>query len=426
MKIPRPRRKKMKRRLELKPPGTAPGTLIADPESPKPVVSVMAFGVGPGMDGGGNSASGGGNGAGNGGGGGGGGSLNIEKADATLDDVRALRAEMLGGRSKHRVLWVNVDGLGDTAVVQGLGEIFGLHKLALEDVLSVHQRAKVDQYPDNIFIVLREPQTHFEVSTAAEALTGNTAGGSGGVGGHFDSDQVSMFLGKDFVITFQEKRGDCFNPVRMRIRANRGKVCQAGPDYLVYSIIDAVVDAYFPVLESFGERLEDLEDIAVERPTQKTVHDIHLVKRELLIMRRSIWPAREALGTLVRDHSPLISDETRVYLRDAYDHLVQLIEILENYRELGSDLMDIYLSAMSNRMNEVMKVLTVIATIFMPLSFIVGIYGMNFDTKFPLNMPELEWRYGYVFVWVIILATAGGLLGFFYKRGWIGPGRWRE
>lgn len=416
MKIPRPRLKKMKRRLELKPPGTAPGTLIADPLAPKPTVSVMAYGHGAGSDGLGNGGGNGGN-----GGNGSGGSLNIEKTEATLDDVRALRAEMMGGRSRHRVLWVNVDGLGDTAVVQGLGEIFGLHKLALEDVLSVHQRAKVDQYPDNIFIVLREPQTHFEVSTAAEAMVGGE-----GKGGHFDSDQVSMFLGKDFVITFQEKRGDCFNPVRMRIRANRGKVCQSGPDYLVYSIVDAVVDAYFPVLESFGERLEDLEDIAVERPTQKTVHDIHMVKRELLIMRRSIWPAREALGTLVRDHSPLISDETRVYLRDAYDHLVQLIEILENYRELGSDLMDIYLSAMSNRMNEVMKVLTVIATIFMPLSFIVGLYGMNFDTKFPLNMPELEWKYGYVFVWVIILATAGGLLGFFYKRGWIGRGRWRE
>lgn len=397
MKLRRPRLKRLSRQIALKPPGTAPGTLIADPEAPKPVVSVMAYGAG---------SSGGADG------------LNTEKNPATLDDIRTLRMETMAG--KHRVLWVNVDGLGDTSVVQGLGEIFGLHKLALEDVLSVHQRAKVDQFPDNMFIVLREPQLNPNGDICPTSASGLN------VPDHFDSDQVSMFLGKDFVITFQEKRGDCFDPVRSRIRSCRGKVCQAGPDYLIYSIIDAVVDAYFPVLEKFGERLEDLEDTAVERPTQGTVHDIHMVKRELLVMRRSIWPAREALGTLVRDHSPLIADETRVYLRDAYDHLVQLIEILENYRELGSDLMDIYLSAMSNRMNEVMKVLTVIATIFMPLSFIVGIYGMNFDTKHPLNMPELEWRYGYLFVWIVILATAGGLLGFFYRRGWLGRGRWKE
>lgn len=371
MRIRRPRSKKLKRQLQLKPPGTAPETLVADPNAPKPKITVIGYGL-PGSR------------------------THEDREITSIDELAAMRA-------RHPRIWVNVDGLGDADAIRRIGELFGLHKLALEDVLSTRQRPKVDVFTDHLFIVIREPMP---------------------IDGHFDTDQVSIFLGENFVITFQERHGDCLNPVRERIRGARGKTTTAGPDYLVYSIIDAVVDAYFPVLEAFGEKLEELEDRAVEHPTAGIVHEIHAVKRELLQMRRAIWPAREGVGLLVRGDSLLVHPETRVYLRDAYDHLVQLIDMLENYRELGSDLMDIYLSSQSHRLNEVMKVLTVIATIFMPLSFIVGIYGMNFDTNHPLNMPELHWKYGYVFVWAIILITGGGMLAWFMKRGWIGPGKW--
>ncbi len=367
----RARSKKLKRALQLKPPGTAPETLVADPAAPKPRITAIGYG-------------------------GEGDCAHEERTLADSSEIREFRA-------RHQRIWINVDGLGDADAIRAIGDEFGLHKLALEDVLSTRQRPKVDIFADHIFIVIREPMP---------------------VDGHFDTDQVSIFLGREFVITFQERQGDCLNPVRERIRGSRGRICAAGPDYLVYSIIDAVVDAYFPVLEAFGESLEALEDRAVERPNASIVHEIHGLKRDLLQIRRAVWPARESVGLLVRGESPLIHDDTRVYLRDAYDHLVQLIDMLENYRELGSDLMDIYLSSQSHRLNEVMKVLTVIATIFMPLSFIVGIYGMNFDTNHPLNMPELHWNFGYLFVWGIILLVGGGMLAWFYRRGWIGPGNW--
>lgn len=376
-KFRRPR--KRKRRMDLKPPGTAPETLVADPALPAPRISVIGYSAGP-------SAHA---------------CEHEERTDASIQDIVDLR-------SRFKKIWVNVDGLGDAAVVQQIGEIFNLHKLALEDVLSVHQRPKVDHFPDHIFIVVREPMPGADIPN------------------HFETDQVGVFLGRDFVVTFQERKGDCLGPVRDRIRKSRGKICVLGPDYLAYSIIDAVIDAYFPLLERHGERLEELEDSAISSPTRKTMHEIHSTRRELLLMRRAIWPAREAVGALVRDHTDLISDETRIYLRDAYDHLVQLIDMLENYRELGADLMDIYLSSMSHKLNEVMKVLTVIATIFMPLSFIASLYGMNFDTSKPANMPELHWKYGYLFVLGIMATVAIAMLAWFRRRGWIGRGRFKE
>ena len=390
MPMHRPTLKRMKQLLKLKPPGTAPETLVADPQALRPRIRVIGYGGTAGA-----AASG---------------AAHEDIDHATVEQVQQVRG-------RHPRVWVNVDGLGDAETVRRLGEMFDLHKLALEDVLSTHQRAKVDLFGDHLFIVIREPLP----PGGADRMD---AGAITDV--HFDTDQVSMFLGKDFLVSFQEKYGDCLGPVRDRIRQGRGRICTSGPDHLAYSIIDAIVDAYFPVLEHYGERLEDLEDEAVERPTSKTVHRIHLVKRELLVMRRAVWPAREALATLVRDESKLVAPETRVYIRDVYDHLVQLIDILENYRELGSDLMDIYLSSQSNRMNEVMKVLTVIATLFMPLSFIVGVYGMNFDTKHPANMPELGWKYGYLFAWSIILAVSATMLAWFWRRGWIGPGKWKS
>lgn len=397
MRMHMPRMPKMRRNMKLKPPGTPPETLVADPKAPKPFVWAMGYG----------------------------GQRNTndktehrEIDEPTIDQIRTLR------ESFNRI-WVNVDGLGDAEIVRVLGELFGLHKLALEDVLSTHQRAKADEYGDHMFIVVREP-TMAATSTTSPNKEAKTFPPVPSVPGRFDTDQIGIFLGKDFVITFQETRGDCLGPVRDRIRTCRGKVCAAGPDFLVYSIIDAIVDAYFPVLEQYGERLEDLETRVVETPTRQTVHEIHAIKRELLVMRRTVWPAREAISSMVRDESPLIATETRVYMRDAYDHLVQLIDVLENYRELGSDLMDIYLSSQSHRLNEVMKVLTVLTTLFMPLTFIVGVYGMNFDRNQPTNMPELGWKYGYLTVWGVMLAVTGGMLAWFWKRGWIGRGKWRR
>jgi magnesium transporter len=371
------RARKRKRRQDLKPPGTAPETLVADPSLPAPRLSVIGYSSGS------NSYS----------------CDHEERTDATIDDILEVRA-------KFKKVWINVDGLGDATIVQKIGEIFHLHKLALEDVLSVHQRPKVDHFADHIFIVVREP--------LILATSGPTKS-------HFETDQVSIFLGTDYVITFQERKGDCLGPVRDRIRKSRGKVCVLGPDYLVYSILDAVIDAYFPLLEDHGERLEELEDSAISHPTRKTMQEIHAARRELLLMRRAVWPAREAVGALVRDHTDLISDETRIYLRDAYDHLVQLIDMLENYRELGADLMDIYLSSMSHKLNEVMKVLTIIATIFIPLGFIASVFGMNFK-----YMPELDWKYGYPASLGVMLTVALFMLAWFWRRGWIGHGRFKE
>lgn len=348
------------------PPGSQPGTLIADPGAETPSVSVMAFGP----------------------------ERFEEIVGATLADIDRLRAAF-------PVLWLNVDGLADVGLIAEIGEKFGLHKLALEDVIHVDQRAKVEQYADVLYIVMRE----------VEELHGQV-----------ETDQISFFLGKDFLVSFQEHHGDCFGQIRDRIRRAKGRIRSCGPDYLAYAMIDAVVDSYFPVLEAVGEKLEELEEAAVENTGQGIVRSIHEVKRELMVLRRAVWPAREAVAALIRDTSPAIAPETRLYFRDCYDHLVQLIDMLENYRELGSDLMDIYLSSNSNRLNEVMKVLTVITTIFMPLTFIAGVYGMNFDTSKPANMPELHWRYGYVFALGLMGVIGLVMVVLFRRRGWLGGG----
>lgn len=362
----RGRSSKRRGRLTLKPPGSAPGTLIADPSAPKPVISVLAYGPG----------------------------RHEEVSPATLEDIARLRGA-------YPCVWVNISGLGDAAVIKAIGDGFELHALALEDVLSGMQRPKCESFEDNVFIVIREPHK----------------------GEYLDSDQVSMFIGSGYLVTFQEHAGDCFDGIRQRVRGGISKISSNGTDFLAYSLIDAVIDAFFPILEQLGEKLDTLEDEAILHPSTGTSHAIHDVKRELLNIRRAIWPAREAIGTLIRDPLPLISENTRVHLRDCYDHLVQLVEVLENYREIGSDLQDIYLSSMSNRLNEVMKVLTIIATIFMPLSWIAGVYGMNFHTQHPANMPELGWRYGYIFALAIMAATAGVMVWYFWRKGWIWKAR---
>lgn len=344
---------------------TPAGTLCVDPNAPKPEVDVMAYGP-------------------------------DELFEAKLDDLRWVEDH----KDKYPVLWINVDGLGDSFVVGELGRIFNLHKLALEDVVHGNQRPKVDIYEGHLFISLR-------------MLYRNE--------GRVETEQLSIFLGKGFIISFQEGiPGDCFNPVRERLRKEGTRLRAAHPDFLAYSLLDSVIDAYFPYLEDLGEQLEHLEDKVMTEPSREVIQEIHMVKRDLLVVRRAVWPLREAINPLLREDTPLVAHETRVFLRDAYDHCIQVVDLIETYRDLGSSLMDIYLSSISNKMNEVMKVLTIITTIFVPLTFVAGVYGMNFNTeKSPLNMPELNSYYGYPMCWAVMLAIAGVEIYYFWRKGWI-------
>jgi magnesium transporter len=235
-----------------------------------------------------------------------------------------------------------------------------------------------------------------------------------------DTEQVSIFLSKTVVITFQERAGDSFEPVRQRIRQGKGRIRGEKVDYLVYALIDATVDGYFPALDVGGEALATLEDEVVISPKPEHIEHVHNLKRNLLALRRAIWPTRDLLSTLLRDEFGLVSDATRVYLRDVHDHTVQLIDIIETYREIASGLVDAYLSSQSTRLNEIMKFLTIMATVFLPLTFVTGLYGMNFDTESPWNMPELTWPFGYAFALLIMAGAAVGLLYLFWRRGWIG------
>lgn len=339
-------------------PGTAPGTLMIDPSAPQPIIRVMAYSP----------------------------TSCVEFDKIRPDEIQQLRREW-------PVVWVNVDGLGDAAVLQSVAKIFNLHPLALEDVVNVHQRSKHDQFGDSHFLVLHMAS----------------------IGEMIETEQISLFFGKDFVLTFQERPGwDCLEPVRSRIRNSSSRLHEFGSDFLMYSLVDAIIDHYFPVLESVTERLEELEDRILETPSRAVVAELHGLKRELLRLRRVMWPHREMINSLIRDTIPIIKEETRLYLRDVYDHAVRIIDLLETSRELCSDLMDLYLSSVSHRMNEVMKVLTVISTLFIPLTFIVGVYGMNFKT-----MPELDWPGGYFICWAIMILITMGQLVFVYRRGWL-------
>lgn len=299
------------------------------------------------------------------------------------------------------VTWVDVLGLGNHQTWRDLGRVFELHPLIQEDVVNVPQRPKIEEYEEQLVLIA------LMVILKPNRQT-------------FYREQVSFVLGKNYLLTVQEEpERDCFDSVRDRIRFNKGLIRKQGADYLAYTLLDSIIDGYFPVLEAFGEQIEDLEDEVVTNPTPKTLDKIYRIKRKLLVLRRSIWPQRDAINALIRDGSDLISPEVQIYLRDCYDHTVQVIDMVETYRELTSGLMDVYLSSISNRMNEIMKLLTVISSIFIPLTFIAGIYGMNFNTeKSRWNMPELNWEYGYVFCLGLMSAIAAGLVFFFWKRGW--------
>ncbi len=300
------------------------------------------------------------------------------------------------------VAWIDVHGL-DPRVLTELGQHFGLHPLALEDVLNVGQRPKVERYDKHLFMVLRTMRLPASSETAPKSMRAD-----------IEDEQVSVFFGQGWVITVQERaNGDCFETVRQAIRQGRGRVREAGADYLAYLLLDAVVDAYFPVLEHLDECMEALESDAIALPTEDTLVRLQRLRHDLLNARRAVWPMREQIGVLQRDDSTLIAPETRVFLRDAYDHAMQALEVVEALRETSTTVMDVYLSAQNQRLNSVMKVLTVIATLFIPLTFIASIFGMNFEF-----MPELKWRYGYAFALGLMALTAAGLIRYFRRRGW--------
>lgn len=323
----------------------------------------------------------------------------IDYGPEHFEEKRVSRIEeVFPYRDTTTVTWINVEGLHDAKLIEKLGHHFGFHPLALEDVLNCGQRPKIEDYDSYHFLVLKS-LLRKEQELAIE--------------------QISFFLGGGYVITFQEVPGDSFEAVRERIRHGKGQIRRMGPDYLVYALMDALVDEFFPVLESYGERVEELEDVVILRPEPATLNEIHRIKRELLMLRRTAWPEREVINALQREEAHLIRPETRVFLRDCYDHTIQVIDMIETYRDLASGLLEVYLSSASNRLNEVMKVLTIISTIFIPLSFIAGVYGMNFNPgSSPLNMPELNWFFGYPMSLGIMAAVAGALVLYFRRKGW--------
>jgi magnesium transporter len=293
------------------------------------------------------------------------------------------------------VTWINIDGLHQVEILEKLGECYGFHPLVLEDILNTDQRPKMEDYGEYLYIVLRMLNYNDKSS-------------------EIETEQISLILGPNFVFSFQEKEGDVFDPIRERIRNSKGRIRKMGADYLGYTLLDSIVDNYFIILEKLGEKIEFLEEELITRPIPETLQTIHHLKREMIFLRKAVWPLREVIGSLERGEPPLVKETTRVYLRDVYDHTIQVIDTVETFRDMVSGMLDIYLSSVSNRLNSVMKVLTIIATIFMPLTFIAGIYGMNFK-----YMPELGWRWGYLMVWLIMIGIGVFMIAYFKKKRWL-------
>ncbi|MBK7580021.1 MAG: magnesium/cobalt transporter CorA [Myxococcales bacterium] len=347
--------------LKRNPPvGARPGALAIHKDSPKTRIRVMAFDE-------------------------------QRLNEVEIDEISEIRELM----KQHAVTWVDVQGLGDERRLRELGDLFALHPLALADVVNVPQRPKTDSYEgQQLFICgMLHLDEHGDLST----------------------EQVSLFIGKGYLLTFQERAGDVFDSLRTRLRDNIGLLRASGADHLAYAIIDRVVDGYYPVLEAFADELEALEERVMQRPRPALLVRVHEVKRTLLLVRRAVWPLRDALSGLIRDPVPMVTDSARMYLRDTYDHCLQISEMAESYRELVSELTNTYMSVISNRTNDVMRLLTVVTTIFIPLTFIVGVYGMNFD-----NMPELRFKNGY-FITLGAMAGMGALMLIYFRvRGWLG------
>jgi len=320
--------------------------------------------------------------------------IDYDEKNFLEEEVEALE-ECFPFRDTSTVTWINVDGVHDPSVIERLGAYFNLHPLILEDIMTTSQRPKMEDLGDSIYIVLRM----VEYDEKKRQIT---------------TEQMSVVMGPNYVLSFQETPGDSFDPVRDRIRKAKGRIRKLGPDYLAYALIDSVVDNYFLVLERLGEKIEGLEESLVTEPKRELLHEIHGLKREMIFLRKSVWPLREVLNGLQHAESALIKETTGIFFRDVYDHTIQVMDTVETFRDMLSGMLETYLSSISNRMNEVMKVLTIIATIFIPLSFVAGVYGMNF--KF---MPELEWRWGYFLVVGFMVLAGLGMVVYFKKKKWM-------
>lgn len=298
-------------------------------------------------------------------------------------------------KDKPSITWINIDGIHDVEIIERIGKNYGIHPLLLEDILNTEQRPKIEDFEDYLFLILKmlsfdEKQREIKI------------------------EQVSLVIGPNYVLSFQEREGDVFDPVRDRIRRAKGRIRKMGADYLAYSLLDAVVDGYFLILEKVGDKIEELEETLISQPDMATLQAIHFLKREMIFLRRSVWPLREVISGLSRKESTLIKESTEIFLRDVYDHTIQVIDTIETYRDMISGMLDTYLSSISNRMNEVMKVLTIFAAIFIPLTFVAGIYGMNFS-----YMPELGWKWGYFVILTVMAAIVIAMLIYFRNKKWL-------
>lgn len=342
------------------PPGTPPGALIPDVTPPETPLRLKLVEFGP--------------------------HTWVEREELSLDEGRAFL-------ESPTITWIHAQGRPTPEMLERVGESFGLHRLALEDVLNSGQRPKIESYDGQLFIIMSLPRGGDETIAI---------------------EQISLFFGANFIVSFHDGQSDPFEPVRHRLRNPGNTLRSQSADHLLYALMDVVIDQGFPVLDDLGERIEDVEEHLLTHPDPDAVAQIHQLRRELLQLRRLLWPHREILNTLLRDGHANIGPETRLYFRDCYDHTIQIMELLETYRDSAANMMEVYLSGVSNRLNEVIRVLTVIATIFMPPTFLVGVYGMNFD-----HMPELHWRYGYPLVWIAIAAMMVGMLYFFRRKRWL-------
>jgi magnesium transporter len=320
--------------------------------------------------------------------------IDYDEAQLTEKEVEKVE-ECFPFKDKPTVSWINIDGLHDVELIEKIGKQFGLHPLILEDIVHTGQRPKLEDFGDHVFITLK--MLYYNKQK-----------------GEIESEQISLIFGQNFVISFQERVGDIFDPLRERIRKGKGRVRKVGADYLAYALMDSIVDNYFVILEELGEKIEDAEQELAVNPTLETLQTIRTFKKEMIFLRKSIWPLREVVNSLERGESSLVDESTLIYLRDVYDHTIQIIDTVESYRDMLSGMLDVYLSSISNKMNEVMKVLTIFAAIFIPLTFIAGIYGMNFGF-----MPELGWRWGYFGILLVMAIVAVALIVYFKRKRWL-------
>ena len=338
--------------------GARPGTLVISDDAPEPRIRVMRFGT-EGF---------------------------VENDISDIDSIEEPNDET--------VTWIDVQGLGNEQTLRAIAQRFGFHDLLLEDVVHVPQRPKAETYDNQLSLIVR-------MLSSQEA-------------DDIQLEQVSIVLGENYVITFQERYGDVLEPVRNRIRSQRAPIKKRKADYLAYALADTIIDAYYPVIELIGERIEMLNDNVMENPTPELLHTLNGLKNQLVNIRRSVFPQQEALSSLCRGDHRMISEEVRLYFRDTYDHCIQTTDVTEMYREMVAGLMNTYLTVVANKTNDVMKLLTIVSTIFIPITFVAGIYGMNFQ-----NMPELQSKYGYAIVWLVMLGTTAGLLWYFRRKHWL-------